>query len=331
LVIGQKLGGTPVKILISILAITLAAGCFEPPRKEKVRSPGEDRSAASAPNAPDCRQYYEDIYPKLVIVVLIDKSASRDRIPINEVTSDLAALLRLMPPTTLIEIRWLAAESYSQDQLAAWGQIPRIELPVPKPDNPFDLAKLREYRLQRSRHVDSKLCLERAVERAVADIEALEAVEPAPRTDVFGGLVRAAETFATFRPETIRVLVLYSDLAGNVGKPPTGPINGLSEAAVLVRTARALGTREEIAVIETEFEALLTSLGAALVEFSSMRVIPWHVTLNSAGLRPLDAEDGPGDERVAGGQRNASRLGLQPTCSRAARSVSADSKKLLIS
>lgn len=223
--------------------------------------------------------------PAAVVTLLIDHTGSYS-VPHSVVYEDAAAFVSHLPAASVLEVRYLSAASYPDiPNRALVARIPPLA-PEPVPAaNIFDPDERRRFRREQLRYERSLACVSQArrdIAQAILRLEAPGA--PANRSDITGGLARAAENFAAFPPGVRRVVVLWSDLVEHVLGGPQLTLD-LGEVAVLVRTVRSGITQVQTATVEAEFTRAMEAAGAR-VHLSSAQLVAWPVVLAATAALP---------------------------------------------
>lgn len=150
----------------------------------------------------------------IVCVILFDGTGSFEYIEKSKRTA--ASLIRELPGGTTIYLRWILAESVSDNPTIMSALIPAEPR---QPSNPFATAAQHEYK--------TKMQKVNAVrDRIINTINELE-LPNARRTDIMGAIFASTRRFRN-NPDTKRVLFILSDMGENVwGNYPNTDLTGI--------------------------------------------------------------------------------------------------------
>lgn len=186
-----------------------------------------------------CSRYVE-VKAYHILLLILDRSGSiqdgsQDRF--SRIQTDAANFVRRFPPATIVLGRYISDRSYTDTESFLEDAVPAEPLALAcTVTNPFDPAQRQKCQLEERRYQAQLRCVEEARKRIVAALLNLTPAR-AQRSDIWGAIAAAAEILGAYPVHVHKMIVIYSDLADNVGIPLPKSLSGLKDVEVVVRTA----------------------------------------------------------------------------------------------
>ena len=155
-----------------------------------------------------------------------------------QIRNDLKKLIRFLPAETLIFVRYIAEDSYSDSERIFEDVIPAVPRQTDcVTTNPFDIAQKLKCQKAKSHYETQLNCVDIARTRIEDNFETL-IPERSKHTDIWGAITAVEEILGAYKIR-LRKLIIYSDLEDNVRTKLPVNMVGMQGASVIVRSFRA--------------------------------------------------------------------------------------------
>lgn len=228
----------------------------------------QNASALSSSPPPFGGRFLERTEPQIqrALVCLVDRSGSildsgRET---TRALQEVADLVPHLPPATVMSARYIASNSYNDQELVVLATIP-VLLPTVlcnSSDIIFNRRKKKEC-FAAQQQAQQRLQNADGIKKTI--VATLKGSVPAraTHTDLWGAIVAASEELEPFS-EAQRTILIYSDLADTMGVALPDKMPGLAGVQILVRTVKRDTPRNVWQRLST-FRDRLSSFGAIVV------------------------------------------------------------------